>query len=161
MKTIEINDKQRVEEILSRCSVCYVGMVDLEGNPYVIPMNYGYQDGVIYIHSAPTSGCLAMLERNNRVCITFCTDTQLVYQHEQVACSYRMRAQSVICRGRVTFIESMEEKRQALDILMKQYVDRDFTYSDPAVRNVKIWEIPIDEVTAKDYAVPHQKPKRL
>ena len=107
------------------------------------------------------SGCLAMLERNNRVCITFCTDTQLVYQHEQVACSYRMRAQSVICRGRVTFIESMEEKRQALDILMKQYVDRDFTYSDPAVRNVKIWEIPIDEVTAKDYAVPHQKPKIL
>ncbi len=159
MKTIEIKDKQRVEEIIARCSICYVGITDLEGNPYVIPMNFGYRDGVIYIHSGPTGSCLDMLEQNNRVCITFCSDTELVYQHEQVACSYRMKAQSVICRGSVGFIEDMDDKREALHILMRQYVEREFTYSDPAVRNVKIWEIPIDEVTAKDYAVPHQKPK--
>ena len=161
MKTIEINDKQRVEDIITRCQICYVGITDMEGNPYVIPMNFGYRDGVIYIHSGPTGSCIDMFELNNNVCITFCTQTELVYQHEQVACSYRMKAQSVICRGRVNFLESMEEKREALDILMGQYVERQFTYSDPAVRNVKIWEIPIDEVTAKDYAVPHQKPKIL
>ena len=157
MKTITIEDKQRVEEILTRCDICYVGITDLEGNPYVIPMNFGYRDGVIYLHSVPTGSCIDMLEKNNRVCITFSTGHKLVYQHAEVACSYRMRAKSVICRGNVSFIEDMTQKREALDILMSQYIDKEFTYSDPAVRNVKIWAVPIDQVSAKEYAVPHKK----
>jgi 2-dehydro-3-deoxygluconokinase len=40
---------------------------------------------------------------------------------------------------------------------LKHYIDREFIYSDPAVKNVKIWEIPIDQVSAKEYAVPHYK----
>lgn len=40
---------------------------------------------------------------------------------------------------------------------MKHYSSREFVYSDPAVRNVKIWEIPISSVTAKEYAAPHKR----
>ena len=134
-----------------------VTITDLEGNPYVIPMNFGYQDGVIYLHSGPIGSSIDMLAKNNRVCITFSVDHELVFQHPKVACSYRMRAKSVICRGRVNFIEDLEEKREALNILMRHYSSREFVYSDPAVRNVKIWEIPIENVTAKEYAVPHTK----
>lgn len=161
MKTVIIEDQQRVEEIIKRCDICYVGITDLEGNPYVIPMNFGYRDGVIYIHSGPTGSCIDMLERNNRVCITFSVDHELVFQHPEVACSYRMRAKSVICRGNVNYIEDMDDKREALNILMRQYSGREFVYSDPAVRNVKIWEIPIDQVSAKEYAVPHKKRPQL
>ena len=42
MKTVIIEDQQRVEEIISRCDICFVGITDQEGNPYVIPMNFGY-----------------------------------------------------------------------------------------------------------------------
>lgn len=55
MKTVIIENKEQVEEIISRCDICFVGITDLEGNPYVIPMNFGYQDGVIYLHSGPTA----------------------------------------------------------------------------------------------------------
>ena len=109
MKTVIIENKEQVEEIISRCDICFVGITDLEGNPYVIPMNFGYQDGVIYLHSGPTGSSIDMLARNNRVCITFSVDHELVFQHPKVACSYRMRAKSVICRGRVNFIEDPEE----------------------------------------------------
>ena len=68
-----------------------------------------------------------------------------------------MKAKSVICRGQVSFIEDMDSKREALNIIMSHYSSREFIYSDPAVRNVKIWEIPIDSVTAKEYAAPHDK----
>ena len=71
MKTVIIENKEQVEEIISRCDICFVGITDLEGNPYVIPMNFGYQDGVIYLHSGPTGSSIDMLARNNRVCITF------------------------------------------------------------------------------------------
>ena len=136
MKTIIIEDKERVEEIISRCEICYVGITDLEGDPYVIPMNFGYQDGVIYLHSGPTGSSIDMLNKNNKVCITFSIDHELVFQHPQVACSYRMKAKSVICRGKVGFIEDLDEKRQALDIIMKHYIDREFIYSDPAVEMI-------------------------
>lgn len=155
MKTIIIEDQQRVEEIISRCDICFVGITDLEGNPYVIPMNFGYRNGVIYLHSGPTGSSIDMLAHNNRVCVTFSVDHELVFQHPKVACSYRMKAKSVICRGHVEFIEDMDHKREALNIIMKQYSSREFIYSEPAVRNVKIWEIPIDQVSAKEYAVPH------
>lgn len=50
-----------------------------------------------------------MLQRNNNVCITFSLGHKLVYQHKQVACSYSMRSESAMCRGKVEFIEDMEE----------------------------------------------------
>ena len=40
---------------------------------------------------------------------------------------------------------------------MEQYSDKKFKYSGPAIRNVKIWEIPIDKVTCKEFGAPHEK----
>ena len=34
MKTFIIEDKQRIESIILHCDVCFVGIVDMEGNPY-------------------------------------------------------------------------------------------------------------------------------
>ena len=41
MKTVIIEDKQRIESIILHCDACFVGITDLEGNPYVVPMNFG------------------------------------------------------------------------------------------------------------------------
>ena len=94
-----------------------------------------------------------MLERNNHVCITFSLGHKLVYQHEKVACSYSMRSESVMCRGKVEFIEDMDEKRSALDIIMRHYTDNEFTYSDPAVRNVKVWKVAVEQMTGKVFGL--------
>lgn len=109
MKTFIIEDKQRIESIILHCDVCFVGIVDMEGNPYVVPMNFGYEDGIIYLHSGPEGSKVEMLEHNNNVCITFSLGHKLVYQHEKVACSYSMRSESAMCRGKVEFVEDMEE----------------------------------------------------
>ncbi|MCD7977459.1 MAG: pyridoxamine 5'-phosphate oxidase family protein [Tannerellaceae bacterium] len=157
MKTLVHTEREEIENVIRACKVCYVGMADTDGNPYVIPMNFGYQDGVICLHSAQEGRSISILERNPRVCITFCTDPALAYQHEQVACSYRMRGSSVLGWGNVEFVEDMEQKREMLNILMKQYSGREFTYSDPAVRNVKVWKVVLGEVTCREFGAPHQK----
>lgn len=156
MKTVVFEDKERIEEVISKSDICFVGMVDTENTPYVIPMNFGYQDGVIYLHSGPEGRAINILNRNNQVCITFSIDHELVFQHPKVACSYRMKAKSVICNGKVNFIEELDDKRKALDIIMRHYSGREFQYSEPAVKNVKIWEVPLDQVSAKEYGVPHK-----
>ena len=109
MKTFIIEDKQRIESIILHCDVCFVGIVDMEGNPYVVPMNFGYEDGIIYLHSGPEGSKVEMLEHNNNVCITFSLGHKLVYQHEKVACSYSMRSESAMCRGKVGSLKTWKK----------------------------------------------------
>lgn len=157
MKTLRITDRKEIEAIITQCDICFVGLADTDGTPYVLPMNFGYADGVIYLHSAQEGRSIDIIGRNPRVCVAFSTDTALVFQHPQVACSYRMRSKSVMAWGTVEYEEDMEKKRLALDILMKQYADRPFVYSDPAVKNVKIWKVPVEQMTCKIFGAPHEK----
>ncbi len=156
MKTVEITDLKEMEDIIAKCDICYAGFADTDGTPYVIPMNFGYKEGVIYLHSAPEGSSLRILERNNKICVTFSTDHKLVFQHPQVACSYRMKSKSVITWGRVDFEEDFDKKTEALNIIMSQYSDKEFKYSDPAVVNVKIWKIKIEKMTCKAFGEPHK-----
>ena len=158
MKTVIIEDKQRIESIILHCDACFVGITDLEGNPYVVPMNFGYEM-VSYICIQSRSSKLEMLEHNNNVCITFSLGHKLVYQHEKVACSYSMRSESAMCRGQVEFIEEIDDKRRALDIIMRHYTDNAFSYSDPAVRNVKVWKVAVRQMTGKVFGLrANEKP---
>jgi len=151
MRTILITDKKEIEEIISHCDVCFVGMIETDGSPYVIPMNFGYAEGELILHSGPEGKKISLLGLNNRVCVTFCSDRKLVYQHPDVACSYSMLSKSVLCKGSVTFIEDLTEKETAMNLTMKHYTDRTFKYSKPALTNVKVWRVTIDQMTAKAF----------
>ncbi len=156
MKTLVHTDKEFIETTIRSCDICFLGMADTDGTPYVLPMNFGYQDGIVYLHSAQEGSSISILERNPKVCITFCTDTDLVFQHPKVACSYRMHSKSVIAWGEVTYEEDLDLKVEALNIIMKQYSDKTFEYSNPAVVNVKIWKVKLDKVTCKEFGAPHK-----
>ncbi len=155
MITVTVDERTLINEIITKNQVCHVGLIDLEGQPYVIPMNFGYQDDIIYLHSAHEGGSIKSLENNPNVCITFCTPPVLTYQNVEVACSYRMKGASVICKGKVVFEEDFDEKVKALNIIMKQYTDRAFTYSVPAVNNVRVWKVEVDSISTKVFGVPH------
>lgn len=114
MKTLVHVDNEQIESVLKQCSICFVGMADTEGTPYVIPMNFGYKDGSLYLHSAQEGRSISILNRNPRVCISFCPTTELAYQNVEVACSYRMRASSVICWGNVVFEEDTRYPDEAI-----------------------------------------------
>ncbi len=157
MKALLSKEQVHAEEIIALCKICYVGFADTDGTPYVLPMNFGYNDGVIYLHSGPEGSHLGILKRNNKLCITFCTGDKLVYQHADVACSYSMRSDSVICRGSVEFIEDVEEKTNAMNILMANYTDKPFTYSLPAITNVKVWKVEVESFNTKSFGLTHKE----
>jgi len=151
MRTLVITDKAQIEDIINQCDICFVGITEADGTPYVIPMNFGYYNGEIILHSGPEGKHLRLLELNNRVCVTFCSDRKLVYQHPDVACSYSMLSKSAVCKGSVTFIEDLAEKEEVLNSMMMKFSDKAFKYSAPALRNVKVWRVTIDEMTAKAF----------
>jgi nitroimidazol reductase NimA-like FMN-containing flavoprotein (pyridoxamine 5'-phosphate oxidase superfamily) len=153
MKTITIDigaNHERMEAAIKACDICFVGMADTDGTPYVLPMNFGYLDGVVYLHSAQEGRKIELLERNPNVCITFCPVHQLVKQHPEVACSYSMHFISVIAWGKVAFEDDFDKKTEMLHIFMKQYSDRMFRYAAPAIRNVKLWKVTLENISYKE-----------
>nr|WP_320117691.1 pyridoxamine 5'-phosphate oxidase family protein [uncultured Marinifilum sp.] len=155
MKTVSIEGKEQIEEIIRSCDICNLGVIDNDNKPYVVPMNFGYHDEYIYLHGADFGKLIECMKANPEVCITFCTPVKLVYQNEHVACSYRMKGKSVVARGKVEFITDYDQKVDALNITMAQYTDKKFTYNSPAVRNVEIYRLKPEELTAKEFAAPH------
>jgi len=127
-------------------------MVDQNNLPYVLPMNFGYAGGVVYLHSAPEGKKVDILRNNSNVCLAFSTDHELRSQSEDVACSYSMKYRSVLVYGKVEFISEPSEKRRVLNIIMKQYTGRDdFKYNDPAIRNVLVYKVVAEKIEARAY----------
>ena len=42
MKTLVHTDKELIEATIKKCDICYVGLADTDGTPYVLPMNFGF-----------------------------------------------------------------------------------------------------------------------
>lgn len=64
MKTITITDRSQIEDIIRKCPYCTVGIIDGEGNPYVIPMNFAWENDTIYLHSGPEGSKVEMVARH-------------------------------------------------------------------------------------------------
>jgi len=156
MKTHRLTELVDMERIIDECKICFVGVNDADNYPYVFPMNFAYINREIILHSAPIGTHLELIAKNNLVTVTFCTEGKLVYQHPDVACSYRMNAKSVICRGEVNFEDDIAVKELLLNHLMSKYSNKKFTYSRPALQNVKLWKVKIHSITAKAFGQKHK-----
>jgi len=63
MRTVSVEEQHRIEALIRTCPLCYVGMADENGIPYVLPMNFGYEDEIVYLHSAPEGHSISILEK--------------------------------------------------------------------------------------------------
>jgi hypothetical protein len=146
-----ITDQKEIDEIIKKCDVCYVSMVDVNNLPYVLPFNFGYIAGEIYLHSAKEGLKIDILKMNPSVCIAFSCDHQLRFQNVDMACSYTMKYRSVLAFGKVEFIEDMKQKEDFMNLVMAHYTDRDFQYNKPALLNVCTYKVKVERFTAKIY----------
>ena len=94
-KDREINDIQKIEEIISRCTVCRLALCD-DNTPYLVAMNFGYKRGDpsnLYFHCATAGKKLDIIRKNNSVFFEFDTDHKLVYSDD--ACDFTMKYSSL------------------------------------------------------------------
>jgi hypothetical protein len=151
MKHHYLTDQVEIDRIIERCEVCYVSMVDEQNQPYVVPFNFGYEKGIIYLHSSQRGLKINILKQNPAVCIAFSTDHQLRFQSEQVACSYSMKYRSVLAFGKVEFVEDIDQKRDHLNKVMLHYTQKPFTFNPPSLREVCTFKVNVEKFTARVY----------
>jgi hypothetical protein len=145
-KDKEIKDITAIEEILSRATVCRLGLCEAN-QPYVVPLCFGYKDNVLYFHCASQGKKLEILRKNNNVCFEVDIDCEIVKANK--ACDWGMKYKSVIGFGKAVFIEDAELKRKALDVIMQQYSEGTFEYPEEAIKNTTIIKVEIESMTGK------------
>ncbi len=151
MRTLAIDNSKQIEEIIKACKICFLGLSDQNNQPYVIPMNFGYHNNIIYLHSGQFGRKWEIMKMNPKACVTFNVGENIKYQDEQVACSWRMQSKSVVATGNIEFINNIDEKEEILHIFMKQYSDKAFKFNTPAVKNVGVMRMKIESITAKEF----------
>jgi hypothetical protein len=150
MRTIFIENREEINKIIRACKTCYVAMTNNE-IPYVLPMNFGFVGDSIILHSAQSGRMWETLKKNPNVCINWTLGEDLAWQDVRVGCSYRVKSKSVLVEGKAEFVEDFDEKYRLLTLTMKQYSEREFKFSKPAVENVGLLKVKIEKITAKEF----------
>lgn len=118
-----------------------------EGVPYIVPLGFGYNDKNLFFHSGKEGKKLDILRENNNVCFEIDVDVEPLRRDEP--CNWGMRYKSVIGSGRAYFIHSPDEKKRALDTIMRQYTEGSFTYPKEKVASALIIKVEIESMTGK------------
>ena len=150
-----VTDPEQIRHILDSGKVLHLGL-SVNDEPYVVPMNYGYawEDGklVVYLHSAVRGKKLEMVQTNPKV--FFSIDCDRMPFEGRVPCQYGMVYSSIMGRGVASIVEDVEEKKQAMTLLMKTQTGKDFTFEDRLVSIVTVIRIDVSEYTAKHRPLP-------
>ena len=116
--------------------------------PYILPFNYGYKDGSIYIHSAPKGKKIELLKKNKSVCFEIEQIAQIV-KHEK-ACKWATTYRSVVGYGDVEIISDFEQKKQGLEIIMAHYGSPyNIDFNLKLIEFIVILKLTISKITGK------------
>ncbi len=145
----EIADPTEVEAVLREAAVGRLATC-ADGEPYVVPLSYVYDEGKIFFHGASQGKKMRNLEKNNKVC--FEVDTSELIPAKD-PCDYNFRYRSVIAEGVARVIQDPEEKLVALRQLIEKYAPGKAGKLTPerlsSFKSLAVIEIKIEEMTGK------------
>jgi len=146
-KEKEITDKSLIEKILKESDLCRIAMVD-GSEPYIVPLNYGYADGIIYAHSASAGRKIEILKANDRVCFEIEHAAEVVKKDE--ACKWTEKYRSIIGYAKVEIVTDKERKKKGLDVIMQKYGFQGVAvYNEGSLSRMVLLEMKIERVTGK------------
>jgi uncharacterized protein len=142
----KIKDHKLVEALLQRAEYIHLAMWD-GTSPYVVPMSFGYKDGILYFHSSYDGKKAACLKNCERV--SFDAVVEYEVSRKPTACGYTAHFKSVVGAGRVSFVQDPAEKARALDIIMAHYGGPTGKYEEKVLEVTCVVRIDVDELVGK------------
>lgn len=145
------------EEILCAGRVAHVAFA-VDGQPYIIPMTYYYDDGVVYLHGAPASRLQKTLGAGTAVAIEVMLLDGLVASRD--AKNHSANYRSVVVYGVAEPVTDSRRKRALMEAMTARYfpgrtVGHDY---DPAtighLRALDVMAVAVEELSAKARSGP-------
>lgn len=142
----EIKERGELEDVIHRAEVCRLAMVD-DGEPYIVPMNFGYRDGCLYFHCAKEGRKLDILKRDPKVCFELEAGVRLV--KGESPCKWSTSYESVIGWGTAEVVLEEKDVREGLGVLMSHYTEGPFDFDPRSLSLTALIKVKVDRMTGK------------
>lgn len=135
-------------EILKQHDTGVLSVVDADGKPYGVPLNYSLSDGKLLFHCAKQGRKTDAVKANPYG--SFC----VIHKDELVLETLSNNYVSVIASGSIRFVDEPVEKKEYLYKFMDSYAPRDYPPLEKEIaalfNAVAVWEMDIEEITGKE-----------
>lgn len=142
-------DRSAVNEVIDEAYVAHVGFV-VDGQPRVLPMTYGRDGDVLYLHGAAANGLLKA-GAGAEVCVTVTLLDGLVLARS--AFHHSMNYRSVMLLGRAEKVTDDAEKDRAFDVIVDHVVPGRAAVARPTSaaerKATAVLRLPIEEGSVK------------
>src|ERR1700752_912628 len=143
-------DRETVFKILDEGFVCHVGFA-VDGQPYVIPTNYGRSGDTLYLHGSAASRMLRTLSEGVNVCVTVTHVDGLVLARS--AFHHSVNYRSVVALGVAHPIDDPQEKMLALEAFTNHVMPGRWNQiripNEQELKATSVLALQLDEVSAK------------
>ena len=142
----EITDRKEIDDIIRSCRVCHLAMC-VDGQPYIIPLNFGYDGRFLYFHTAPEGRKINIIKGNNRVSFEFDILHDIVTAEQ--ACKWGAKYESVMGSGTAEIVDDLEAKKEALEWIMRQYGNGAWDFKEEILKKTLVLRVRILEISGK------------
>jgi nitroimidazol reductase NimA-like FMN-containing flavoprotein (pyridoxamine 5'-phosphate oxidase superfamily) len=133
---------------LNESEICRLGLVE-NGEAYIVPVNFAHSNGALYVHSAMQGRKIEILKSNNKAAFEMEAHASIITG--PMPCNWTARYRSVMGRGTIEIETNPEQKKHALDLIMKKYGwgNNELIYDEPLLTRVCILKVNIESISAK------------
>ncbi len=143
----EITDIKIIESILHEADICRIALSN-NNMPYIVPMNFGYNEKTLYLHSINQGKKIDLIKNNNNICFEVENKTEII--NSESPCNWGMKYLSVIGCGKAYFIKDFKEKTKALNIIINKYLSKpNHQFAESEIKKLAVIKIIIAEMTGK------------
>jgi uncharacterized protein len=137
-------------ETIAMLESCTSGVLAVQGDddyPYAVPLSFAYEDGKLFFHSAKAGHKIDALRRNEKA--SFC----VIAADDVVQRTFTTHFRSAVVFGRLRILTDDDEKRHALQCLVKKYSPDYVAEGDVEIegdwKRVCALELAIEHMTGK------------
>jgi uncharacterized protein len=146
-KEKEITNLSEIDAILQSALICRIGIFNNK-YPYVVPVNFGYLNNEIFIHSANTGLKLELIKLNPNVCFEIDCNVEVIKNEK--ACNWTTIYKSIIGFGKANIVGKYEEKIIGLNAIMEKYSPGiKYQFDRKEIERIIIIKIQIESITGK------------
>ncbi len=159
-KEFRMEDEAEVTAFLQEMSFGYLGMTGSDGWPYVIPLNFAYAEGKIYLHGSRIGEKISCLSQDDKVTFSVAKEYAILpsyFTDPVFACPATSYFKSVFIKGHAKLLQDTHDKAKALSVFMAKLqpeggyapIDADDPKYVPRINGVSVIEITIADLQAK------------
>lgn len=141
-----LRDRPALENLLASCRTLHLGLWDGR-EPYAVTVNFGYEDGAVYFHSALEGRKMDCIRANGLVSFIAVAQSELV--RTDLPCGFTTHFKSVSGFGHAEILEDAESKAAGLAVIMRQHGGPDTGFDRRVLQRTAVVRVTLRDMIGK------------